>query len=120
MGTTIDEMRADYDWREAFKYASDGEPTQGYAGSLAGFTFDDVAEVVAADEGENDGADWIAVLRLRDGRFAFLSAGCDYTGWGCRENGQTWFAASLDDLVQWGFTSNARDRLASQLPQVQS
>lgn len=115
MVTTVDEMRESFDWQEAFKYASDGEPTQGYAGSLAGFTFDDVAEVIAADEGENDGADWIAVLRLHDGRFAFLSAGCDYTGWGCQESGRTWFAASLDDLVQWGFTSNARDRLASQI-----
>ena len=116
MGTTVDEMRADYDWREAFKYAAECEPTEGYVGSLAGFTFDDVAEVIARDDGENDGPNWIAVFRLRDGRFAFLSAGCDYTGWGCQESGSTWFAASLGALVQWGLTDDARGRLASQLP----
>ena len=115
MGTTVDEMRESYDWQEAFKYAEGGEPTEGYAGSLAGFTFDDVAEVIACDDGENDGPDWIAVFRLHDGRFAFLSAGCDYTGWGCQESGRTWFASSLDALVQWGLTDDARGRLAAQL-----
>ena len=114
---TINELREDYDWREAFKYAADaGERTEGYAGDCAGFGFDDVAEVIASDDGENDGAEWIAVFRLHDGRFAYLAAGCDYTGWGCQESGQTWFAASLDALVQWGLTSDARGRLAAQLP----
>ena len=120
MGTTVDEMREDFDWREAFEYAAGGGmPTEGYAGDCGGFTFDDVAEVIARDDGENDGPDWIAVFRLRDGRFAFLSAGCDYTGWDCQASGSTWFAASLDALVQWGLTDDARGRLASQLPQVQ-
>jgi len=116
MATTADEMREDYDWREAFKYAAEsGEPTEGYAGSYEGFGFDDVAEVIASDDGENGGPDWIAALRLRDGRFAFLSAGCDYTGWDCQASGRTWLAASLDALVQWGLTEDARGRLAPQL-----
>lgn len=114
--TTIDEMRADYDWIEAFKYAAEGgEPTEGYAGDCGGFGFYDVAEVIARDDGENDGAQWIAVMRLHDGRFVYLAAGCDYTGWGCQESGQTWFAASLDALVQWGLTDDARGRLAGPL-----
>lgn len=117
--TTIDEMREDYAWQEAFKYAADpGEPTEGYRGDCAGFGFDDVAEVVASDDGENDGAQWIAVLRLHDGRFAFLSAGCDYTGWDCQASGQTWFASSLESLDQWGLTDDARGRLAMQLAAV--
>ena len=41
----------------------------------------DVVKVIASVEGEHDEADWIAVVKLRDGRFAVASGGCDYTGW---------------------------------------
>jgi hypothetical protein len=47
-----------------------------------GFTREDVAETLASQPGENDGRNWVAVMRLFDGRLAWLSAGCDYTGWG--------------------------------------
>ena len=45
------------------------------------FTRDDIADLLACEAGKNDGPAWIAVMRLKDGRFAFLEAGCDYTGW---------------------------------------
>jgi hypothetical protein len=114
---TTDEMRADSDWREAFAFAATEHcrPTVQYTGSCEGFTIDDVAEVIASAEGENDGAEWLAVLRLRDGRFAFLAAGCDYTGWDCQADGRTWFAATLDDLTRWALTDDARLRLREQL-----
>ena len=119
MMATINDLREDYDWREAFAYAREGGmATQGYDGSCQGFGFDDVAEVIATDDGENDGASWIGVFRLHDGRFAYLAAGCDYTGWDCQANGDVWFASSLDALVQWGLTDDARGRLASQLPRA--
>ncbi len=68
--TTLEEMRADndYDWREAFSYAE-------------GFAMDDVSDVLASSDGENDGPEWVATFRLNDGRYAGLKAGCDYTGW---------------------------------------
>jgi hypothetical protein len=47
-----------------------------------GFTRDDVAETLASQIGENDGREWVAVVRLFDGRVAAVRAGCDYTGWG--------------------------------------
>lgn len=74
----------DYDWKHIFEeYASSPEPVQGDdAVSLDSFAREDVAEVLASDDGENEGPNWIAVVRLKDGRFAALSAGCDYTGWG--------------------------------------
>jgi hypothetical protein len=93
INATLEQIRDDYDWREVFKYAGTpageyGDPAQlptavpGYTGSTDAFGPDDVAEVIASDNGENDGPDWIAVFRLNDGRFAALQAGCDYTGWG--------------------------------------
>lgn len=71
-----------YDWKEAFAYAvKPDECPPGTGIDRSGFTREDVAEVIAIDDGENDGQNWMGVFRLRDGRFAFLSAGCDYTGW---------------------------------------
>ena len=39
-----------------------------------------ISAVLAVWEGENDGDDWRWVLAMRDGRFAFVQGGCDYTG----------------------------------------
>lgn len=81
-----------YDWAEAFKYAGEsGEyrsaspdirKTLGVEVALTPFTRDDVVELIGIREGENDGASWKCAGRLSDGRWFFLEAGCDYTGWG--------------------------------------
>ena len=47
----------------------------------AWFTREDVVEVLAIDDGENDEADWVGMFALADGRYAYVEAGCDYTGW---------------------------------------
>lgn len=57
----------DYDWREAFNFAS--------------FSREDVVNIIAMKEGMNDEEPWVGVFELNDGTFACLSAGCDYTGW---------------------------------------
>lgn len=101
----------DYDWEEAFGYADKPQPTQGYGGTLAGFTREDVESVIAIDDGCNDGPDWIGVFLLKDGRFAFLSAGCDYTGWDCQAGGTSWIAADLPSLIRWGLREEDRFRL---------
>lgn len=90
----LDEMRAKFsDWRQAFHEAQHG--TYGSGESL----LDDVEEVVAAVAGENDGPDWIALVRLKDGRFAKVFAGCDYTGWDCRAGGGIEFYATREELL---------------------
>lgn len=77
-----------YDWAASF-----GEPS-GYTaacsqdveaiGSVStdSFSRDDVEEILAIEEGENDGDSWTGLFKLKDGRFAAVSAWCDYTGWG--------------------------------------
>jgi len=85
----------DSDWRQAFKYAgewagagSDSTSCPRIAGSLpdapdaAPATRADVKRVIAMDEGDNEGPDWVGVFELWDGRFLYVEAGCDYTGWG--------------------------------------
>lgn len=75
-------MRHDYNWREVFKYGASPIGIEGYAGSTAGFDVDDVALVIASRYGHNDDASWLAAVKLLDGRYAYIEAWCDYTGWG--------------------------------------
>lgn len=91
-----------YDWREAFGFA--------------GFPIEEVAEVIRAEEGENDGDSWLAVGRLKNGVYFLLSAWCDYTGWDCRAGGDSEEAATLEDLVRWRMTDKDRSRLGYALP----
>jgi hypothetical protein len=92
---TLEEMKGDYDWKEAFAYASDGPlseddfvngagsptPIPGESCHTTPFSMEDIAVLFGAVVGEHDAADWLAVGRLKDGRFFSLHAGCDYTGW---------------------------------------
>ena len=75
----------DYDYREAFRVANESgiAPVPGMhsSGAAKSFGVDDVAETLAFSRGENDESDWLWVGILRDGRFAFVQAGCDFTGW---------------------------------------
>lgn len=109
-----------YDWKEAFGYA--GEPdTNGRADirpyhpssdiSLAQFTREDVEEITASVEGENDGPPWRMVGRLKDGRWFYLEAGCDYTGWDCQASGSVSVAPSLSDCIRMACTEEARQIL---------
>lgn len=64
------------------------------------FTLDDIEQVLAVWEGQNEGDDWRWVLKLRDGRFAFVQGGCDYTGWSCQSWGTSDFANTAEDAAK--------------------
>ncbi len=99
MPESVARLYGDTDWQNAFAYAKD-------------FDWPDIKRVVKSDAGGNDDVDWLAVFELRDGRFAFLHAGCDYTGWGCQEWGDSEIHETLDDLVRLGLDNSARSRLS--------
>lgn len=99
-----------YDWEEAFAYtdnASGALPGASY--DLDGFQREDVAEVYGTREGENDVAEWLVYGRLHDGRYFYLTAGCDYTGWDCQAGGSTTIARSYDELINFGLDNEARE-----------
>lgn len=83
---------AAYDWRAVFAYAGEPDAGDGSASvkpappaaavDVSPFSRWDVADVYGTSEGENDGRNWLVYGRLSDGRYFFLEAGCDYTGWG--------------------------------------
>jgi len=104
---TLEQMRGDYDWEQVFGAANGGNHSEaerkkieekGYYPTtiynigvpyLVGddetpqptFGVDDVEKVLGSVEGENDAEDWVALLKLKDGRYALVAGGCDYTGW---------------------------------------
>jgi hypothetical protein len=110
---TPQELRHTGDWNAAFECAMRDEirAAHGYTGSLAPFATSDVAEVIAISPGENDERSWVGAFRLTDGRFAFVSAWCDYTGWGCSDGGYARLASSLEDLQRLGMGDEDRERL---------
>lgn len=96
-GKDLKEFFDDYDWKKAFSFAS--------------FQPKDVKRVIAHDEGENDGPDWLAIGELNDGRWFVLSAGCDYTGWDCRAGGHSTEWPTEEELCRLGLTIEEKQRL---------
>ena len=75
-------IRDVYNWSNAFAYANTPDECPPNSDvNVAVFTMEDVKRVIAVRQGENDADDWLGVFELHDGRFAYLKAGCDYTGW---------------------------------------
>lgn len=72
----------DYDWEEVFKYATPSGVLPMSIIDTSPFTREDVVYIAGIEEGENDAYDWILYGMLNDGRWFYLQAGCDYTGWG--------------------------------------
>ena len=84
-----------YDWKEAFGYCGEPETQAGapeenrpqWAGAepkdekALPVTRRDVKRILVLSEGENDGPEWLGIFDLWDGRYLYLEAGCDYTGW---------------------------------------
>ena len=106
------ELIEGYNWVQAFEASNSSiEPVVGSGTvSLKDFTIDNVVEVIATREGENDDHPWLAVVRLEDGRYVFLTAWCDYTGWDCQSGGQSWVSNDLEQLIQFGISDV--DRMA--------
>lgn len=101
--TDVPEAIRDSDWSEgAFAYAP--------------FLITDVAEVVAAVDGYNDGDSWTGVFRLKDGRYGYLTAWCDYTGWDCQAGGHGDTRATLEEVIRELCTEDDRKRLGLKLP----
>lgn len=124
-----------YDWREAFSYAQPHECEAGHQHgpdnwdrwrwtkkkdkeffAARAFAREDVARIVGLSEGCNDELNWVGVFELKDGRFASLVAGCDYTGWDCWSSGYAVVAESEDQIIRFGLGREDRRRIGRSLP----
>lgn len=124
-----------YDWEKVFEYAGDlfseetAEPGEwrsndgecnvsaclGTDTSAAPVWRKNVTRVIASSEGENDGPAWLIVVEVNDGRFAFLNASCDYTGWDCQAGGHCIVDTDLAHLIRFGIGEEDRARLGLSL-----
>lgn len=80
----------------------------------AGIRKDEVEEIVHewSDSPEGWGSeDVMMVLRMKDGRWCYVEAWCDTTGWDCRAGGEAYFASSEEELVRTKLTQIARRTL---------
>lgn len=102
-----------YNWDEAFKISFDSTmvcPPMVDMDCSSPILTEDVAMIIACREGENDEMNWELLGQLKDERFFYLSAGCDYTGWDCQAGGAISVGYSLKAVMQYGMTkSNAAD-----------
>ncbi len=103
------EVGSSWDWQNAFGVAH-VHACEGYTGSIS-FSTSMIAKIHRAVEGENDGDSWECVGELHDGRWFFLTAWCDYTGWGCQDGGNIYIGANEDMVRQLGCDAGARERL---------
>jgi hypothetical protein len=56
-----------------------------------GFDMGDIESAIAAWGQHGDDAEWTGgfLLKLKDGRFAYIEGWCDTTGWGCQDGVET-------------------------------
>lgn len=80
-----------------------------------GFTVDDIRQVLAVWEGENDGDDWRWIFILNDGRFVFLQGGCDYTGWDCQSSASSVIVDTIAAVIE---ESRKSDRFYENTPVI--
>jgi len=107
-GKVLEDFKNDRDWQCAFYEAEEGQ--YGPAYNLGRGPIEDVVKVIACDAGENDTSEWIAVVHLKDGRYAVMAAGCDYTGWDCQASGTMEYHSALG-LATTDLTPEQAERL---------
>lgn len=100
----LEEFKGDYDWKEAVGFAP--------------FDMLEIEDVIAMDTGVNDEESWVAVVKLTNGRFGYVDAWCDYTGWDCQSGGSGGIRETLADLQRFEMTSQQRRRLNMALPDL--
>lgn len=100
-----------FDWEHIFSYYTRPTHVRKRAKARGMYSREHVASVVAIEDGENDGAEWIGLFKMTDGRWLVVRAGCDYTGWGCQEGGSSDVADTKREAIAFGLTAEERRRL---------
>lgn len=66
-----------YNQNDDLKYAIDDN-------GLKLHTEEEIEKIIAEVPGGNDEFSWWWIVQLTNGKFATISAWCDYSGWGCQ------------------------------------
>lgn len=117
-----------YDFTEAISTASPVAPATPGASAGNPVAPGDVAEVTDWYVTYNGGPPYvagsgdtgteltlIAILRLKDGRWAALQGWNDYTGWGCQDGAEMKVGESREQVVRFGLDDDGRRKLGLSL-----
>jgi hypothetical protein len=121
---TLEEICCNSDWAEAFGDESSGntDKTVEAFGEVSDAPFGraDVEEVFAngIEFGDCAETECFGVFRLKDGRFAAVTASCDTTGWDCQAGNTMTVGETLEDVIRLGLEQSHREKLKDQLEAV--
>jgi hypothetical protein len=102
-------------WQQAF--GEDPEsPAKPGATLIMVPMLNNVDQIVAAVNGQNDGPSWVGLFLMKDGSWVVAEGSCDYTGWDCQAGNNLYVGLSLDDVVRYGLTPDNRTRLRIPFP----
>lgn len=74
-------------------------------------TYNEGGPYVAGSGDTGTELDLIAVVRLKDGRWASINAWNDYTGWGCQDGSEIAIGDTKEQVVQFGLDEDGRRKL---------
>ena len=83
----------------------------------------DVVDILACVPGEADGFAWHWIIKFGIQEYAYITGGCDYSGWGCLGDwgnisftGNAEQAARYADVVEKGITQQLMSQLEGKQP----
>ena len=78
--------------------------------SAAGNFPHNIRKYIWGEEGDNDFIEWILLCKLTNGKYAFYTAWCDYTGFDCQGGMKLYIASSINVLVKMAMNEIQRTK----------
>ena len=69
-----------------------------------------ISKYIWGEEGEKDFIDWILLCKLSNGKYAYYTAWCDYTGFDCRGGMKLYISSKLKTLVKMAMDDKQRTK----------
>ncbi len=83
--------------------------------NINSFSLNDISHIIGCIEGENDGAAWHWIVLLKDNTFAYITGGCDYTGWDCQSGGSISFGKNIKEVLSSTPTTDNYNRQVTEI-----
>ena len=71
---------------------------------------ENIINFIWCEEGQNDEKPWLLLCQLRNGKYAYYTAYCDYTGFDCQGGMALYIASTPEILVEMAMTDAERDK----------
>ena len=79
----------------------------------------EIAYVLGCVYGENEESEWHWLIAMKDRTYAYVSGGCDYTGWDCQSWGHIELFSTLKETIlslpESNYGRNIRNIIKGQL-----